>query len=124
MLSKNVVEPPNSSPPVTKTGRRFTPFKTFIKMGRPFIAFYVLTRQSSLGHMRKLASWPNCQGFSKACRSCRLMDLRQKLTGYPHFFVSALLALSYSDETLLSHPTSDLTRKNVLYLFAPLEDMG
>jgi hypothetical protein len=51
------------------------------------------------------------------------MDLRQKLNGYPHLFVSALLALSPGNETLLSLPIPDPTRKNVLYLFAPLAGM-
>ena len=52
------------------------------------------------------------------------MGLRQKRSGYLYLKVSALLALSYSDETLLSPAIPDLTRKDVLYLFAPLEDMG
>jgi hypothetical protein len=52
------------------------------------------------------------------------MDLRQKLNFYPCVFVSALLALSCSDETLLSLPIPDLARKNVLHFFAPLAGVG
>jgi hypothetical protein len=52
------------------------------------------------------------------------MDFRQKCKGYPRLFISALLALSCGNETLLSLSKPDPTRKNVLRLFAPLADVG
>jgi len=48
------------------------------------------------------------------------MDFRQKCNGYPRLFVSALLAFSCGNETLLSLSKPDPTRKNVLCFFAHL----
>jgi len=52
------------------------------------------------------------------------MDFRQKCNGYPRLFVSALLAFSFGDETLLSLSKPDTARKNVLCLFAHLAGVG
>jgi hypothetical protein len=51
------------------------------------------------------------------------MDFRQKCNGYPRLFVSALLAFSFGDENLLSLSKPDLTRENILCLFAHLASL-